>query len=191
MLEKTPAVVGHVLEGVRPGLGKLVWADDAVEAPQSVVVESSAFAPDSPIPERYTADGEGLSPPIAWRDLPPAAAEVVLIVEDADSPTPRPLLHLLAWGLPAGPVSLAEGVFPSRGRDGLFVSVARNSFRKTQYLAPDPPPGHGPHRYVFQVFALDHPLSFDAHAQKHEVVQAMRGHVLARGRLVGLYERKG
>jgi hypothetical protein len=191
MLEKTPAVLGHLLERVRPGMDKLVWAHDHAQAPDSITVESEAFANETPIPVRYTADGEGLSPPIAWRDLPPAAAEVVLIVEDADSPTPVPLLHLIAWGLPGGPVSLPEGAFPSPGGPGRFHSVGRNSFRKPQYLPPDPPPGHGHHRYVFQVFALDHPLGLREHADKHDLVEALEGRVLARGRLIGLYERPG
>jgi Raf kinase inhibitor-like YbhB/YbcL family protein len=191
MLEKTPAPIGHLLERVRPGMDKLVWAHDGLQAPESITVESEAFADDTPIPARYTDDGEGLSPPLAWSGLPPAAAEVVLIVEDADSPTPVPLLHGLAWRLPAGPARLAEGDLPSPAGPGRFTALAKNSFGKAQYLPPDPPTGHGRHRYVFQVFAVDHPLDVKDDASKHEVIDAMTGHVLARGRLVGLYERAG
>ncbi len=191
MLEKVPAPLGHLLERVRPGMRKLVWADEGLEAPESITVESEAFPGDTLIPARYTEDGEGISPPLAWRDLPPAAAEVVLIVEDADSPTPAPLLHLLAWGLPAGPLRLAEGDLPSKAGPGRFTTVGKNSFRQARWLAPDPPTGHGHHRYVFQVFAVDHPLRLNEHAEKRDLLEALRGHVLARGRLVGLYERAG
>jgi Raf kinase inhibitor-like YbhB/YbcL family protein len=191
MLEKTPAPIGHLLEGVRPGMEKLMWEDDALQAPDSISVVSEAFANDTPMPARYTADGEGLSPPIGWRDLPPAAAEVVLIVEGADSPTPIPVLHLIAWGLPAGPASLPEGAFPSKSHPGRFGALGRNSFRKAEYLPPDPPPGHGHHRYVFQVFAVDRKFDLRPDTNKEELLRALDGHVLARGRLVGLYERAG
>jgi Raf kinase inhibitor-like YbhB/YbcL family protein len=191
MLEKTPAALGHLLDRVRPGMEKLVWAKDEVQAPEVITVQSEAFGDGAPIPVRFTADGEGAFPPLAWRDLPPAAAEVVLIVEDADSPTPIPLLHALAWGLPAGPVRLAQGALPSQAGPGSIDTVGLNSLRKRQWLAPDPPPGHGPHRYVFQVFAVGHPLKFEKPPEKHDLIEALRGHVLARGRLIGLYERKG
>ena len=189
MLEKTPAPIGHLLEKIRAGMEKLVWEDETLHAPDSIVVTSEAFAPDTPIPVRYTADGEGLSPPLAWRDLPPAAAEVVLIMEGADSPTPIPVLHLIAWGLPAGQASLPEGALPSRRHPGRIHTVGKNSLRKSEYLPPDPPTGHGHHRYVFQLFAVDHALDLRRDTDKDAILRALRGHVLARGRLVGLYER--
>ncbi len=61
----------------------------------TIEVASLAFADHAPIPARYTADGDGLSPPLAWRALPPEASAVVLLVEDADSPTPNPLVHAI------------------------------------------------------------------------------------------------
>jgi Raf kinase inhibitor-like YbhB/YbcL family protein len=189
MLEKTPAPIGHLLERVRAGMEKLVWENETLQAPDSIVLTSEAFEPDTPIPARYTADGKGCSPPLAWKDLPPAAAEVVLIVEDADSPTPIPLLHLIAWGLPAGQATLADGALPSKGHRGRFLTVGKNSFRRTEYLPPDPPTGHGHHRYVFQLFAVDHPLDLRRDTDKDAILRALRGHVLARGRLVGLYGR--
>lgn len=189
MLEKTPAPIGHLLDRLRSGMDKLMWENETLQAPDSIVVTSDAFASDTPIPARYTADGEGLSPPLAWRDLPPAASEVALIVEDADSPTPIPLLHLIAWGLPAGQASLPEGALASKGHAGRFRTVGKNSFRKREYLAPDPPTGHGHHRYVFQIFAVDRPLELRHDCDKDAIVRALCGHVLARGRLVGLYQR--
>jgi hypothetical protein len=57
------------------------------------------------------------------------------------------------------------------------------------YLPPDPPSGHGPHRYVFQIFALDTRLDFEKPPGRGALLEAMRGHVLAKGLHIGLYER--
>lgn len=94
MLEKLPVAVGRALRGVRPGLDELVYDDAGLAGvPECLEVESGAFAPEGAIPRVYTADGEGTSPPLAWRGVPEAARALVLLVEDADSPTPQPLVH--------------------------------------------------------------------------------------------------
>ena len=94
MLEKLPDIVGHALRGQRAGLDKTAFmAVDLRGGMASIVVASLAFADHAPIPERYTADGEGVSPPLQWSGVPEQAASVLLIVEDADAPTPNPLVH--------------------------------------------------------------------------------------------------
>jgi phosphatidylethanolamine-binding protein (PEBP) family uncharacterized protein len=84
---------------------------------------------------------------------------------------------------------IPEGEFASPGRDGLDEVLGRNSFLAAEWLPPDPPTGHGPHLYVFQMFALDRKLDFDNHPGRGEVVKAMKAHVLAKGLLIGTYER--
>ena len=129
--------------------------------------------------------------------MPAGAAEVVVLIEDADSPTPAPLVHTLLLGLPGRDGALAAGELKSPGGEGRPHRLGRNSFLKAEYLPPDPPTGHGPHRYVVQVFALDAPLSLgdgslslgDAPG-RGAVVEAMAGHVLAKGTLTGTYERR-
>jgi hypothetical protein len=184
MLEKLPHQVGAALHGVRAGFAKIASEDVAFAGvPATLRRTSPAFEDGGAIPPRFTQDGAKVSPPLAWSGAPPQTARLVLIAEDPDAPTPAPLTHLVAWNLPAGDGKAEEGDFAAG--DGL----GRNSFLHPGYLPPDPPPGHGPHRYVFQLFALDQPLDLDGEPGKGAVVEAMYGHVLATGRLIGTYQR--
>src|SRR6185295_13476540 len=115
MLEKLPDLIGHALRGQRAGLDKTAYhAVDLRGGMAALSVGSLAFADHAPIPERYTADGEGVSPPLHWSGVPAAAASVLLIVEDADSPTPQPLVHAIVVALPSGDGALQEAALPSR-----------------------------------------------------------------------------
>lgn len=191
MLEKLPHIVGVALKGVRPGLERIVAArPEIADVPDTIRVASPAFADGGPIPTLYTEDGDAISPPIGWSGVPPRAASVVLVIEDADSPTPAPLVHALVWSLPGRDGELPEGALPSEAASGDESIMGRNSFLGAEYLAPDPPPGHGPHRYAVQVFALDTSLVFEGHPGRGALVEAMRGHVVAKGVLVGTYERE-
>ena len=190
MLEKLPAGLGHALRGVRAGFEKIVSEDAMFEGVADTIrLESRAFEDGGLIPSRFTADGPGLSPPLAIGDVPSGARSLVLIVEDPDAPSPEPFTHLLSFDLPPDIGELPEGLFRSPRHEGLEEDLGKNSFHKAAYLPPDPPNGHGPHLYVFQVFALDRPLSFEHPPSRKAVAEAMRGHVLAKGWLVGTYER--
>jgi hypothetical protein len=145
---------------------------------------------------RFTADGAGLWPPLDWSGVPADAEAVVILVEDADSPTPQPLVHAIVWDLPGNDGSLAEGALPSASGGSLAAtrnaagdSMGRNSYLSARYLPPDPPPAHGLHRYVFQVFALDRVLRFDAPPGRSALLNAIRDHVIAKGMLIGSYQR--
>ena len=189
MLEKLPDAIGHVLRGQRAGLEKTAFQSVDLRAGMAqIVVTSLAFADHAPIPARYTADGAGVSPPLQWRGVPPGAASLVLIVEDADAPTPHPLVHAIVVDLAAADGALAEGAMPSRDHEGSDVRIGRNSYLQAAWLPPDPPPGHGVHRYVFQVFALAGG-AFDATPGREAVLDAIREHGLASGCLIGTYER--
>ena len=190
MLEKVPSVIGKLLRRARPGEEELAYHDPAVaDAPCTIEVTSTAFADEGPLPLNCTDDGEKLSPPLAWRGVPSQAEAVVLIVEDADSPTPSPLVHAILWDLPGEDGSIAEGDLDGPTSVGEGHSLGKNSFKKAEYLPPDPPKGHGRHRYCFQVFALDQRLDFDHPPSRRDLLDAMAGHVLAKGCLVGVYER--
>jgi Raf kinase inhibitor-like YbhB/YbcL family protein len=190
MLEKLPDVIGHALHGVRAGLDAIVFNTLGLrEGMASIAMSSLAFADHGPLPARYTADGEGVSPPLQWSGLPAGTVSAVLLVEDADSPTPSPLVHAIVVGLPADDGALAEGALPSADHEGIGLGVGRNSYLQAAWLPPDPPPGHGVHRYAFQLFALDGAPSFSATPGRDEVIDALRAHAIASGLLIGTCER--
>ena len=194
MLENVPAAVGHALGSIRPGMGKLVYAHADLAAPETLRVTSEAFADGGAMPARFTDDGAKVSPPLRFGGLPSGARSLALVVEDADSPTPAPLCHALVWGIVA-----AEGTgFQEAALDGDAMPttrsgaiVGKNSFFKTGWLPPDPPTGHGAHRYAFQVYALDIMPDLEEGSGRGSVVDMLKGHILAKGLLVGTYERPG
>ena len=190
MLEKLPEVVGHVLRDRRAGLDKLVFNRSGLRTGLGLLqVTSLAFADHAAIPERYTADGEGLSPPLAWTGVPAGAGSIALIVEDADAPTGEPLVHAIVVDLPAADGSLHDGALKSPGHDGDDVHEGRNSYLRAGWLPPDPPPGHGEHRYAFQVFALAPGEAFHGTPGRDALLEAIRQRGLASGLLVGTYAR--
>ncbi|MEO8524100.1 MAG: YbhB/YbcL family Raf kinase inhibitor-like protein [Caldimonas sp.] len=190
MLEKLPDIVGHALRGQRAGLDKTAFhAVDLRGGMASITVTSLAFADHAPIPERYTADGAGVSPPLQWHGLPAGAASMLLIVEDADAPTPSPLVHAIVVDLEAGDGAMAEAALPSHDHPGAGLKVGLNSYLKASWMPPDPPPGHGVHRYVFQVFALEAGATFSDEPGREAVLDAISAHGLASGCLIGTYER--
>ncbi|MEO5843897.1 MAG: YbhB/YbcL family Raf kinase inhibitor-like protein [Caldimonas sp.] len=190
MLEKLPDAVGHALRGQRAGLDKTAFqAVDLRAGMAALTVSSLAFVDHAPIPERYTADGPGLSPPLQWFGVPPDAASLVLIVEDADAPTPQPLVHAIVVDLEPADAAFAEGALPSDDNEGSGLHVGRNSYLQAAWLPPDPPPGHGVHRYAFQLFALTAGAAFEGTPGRDAVLVAIREHGLASGCLIGTYER--
>ncbi len=110
MLEKLPAGVGQVLQDVRAGLDEIT-AHDArfIDVTASFEVHSTDFVDEGSLPVECTADGAGRSPAQAWGRLPGRSRALALIVEDADSPTPHPLVHAIAWNLPVEQGSLSRG----------------------------------------------------------------------------------
>jgi Raf kinase inhibitor-like YbhB/YbcL family protein len=188
MLEHLPARLGHALRGVRPGLDKLMINDVAIAGSLALAVRSRAFVDGGELPLRYTADGDGLSPPIEWQGVPGATRSVAVVIEDADSPTPRPLVHGIVWNLPGEDGVLGEGVLNAMAVTG-SPDLGRNSYLQHAYLPPNPPPGHGRHQYAFQVFALDRAPSRGEAPGRGKLLDLLRGHALASGLLVGTYRR--
>ncbi|MBO9641849.1 MAG: YbhB/YbcL family Raf kinase inhibitor-like protein [Pseudacidovorax sp.] len=190
MLEKLPGAIGQALSGVRAGLDDIVFNTVGLRAGHGTLqLTSLAFGDHAPIPQRYTADGEGVSPPLAWTGVPAGTAELVLIVEDADSPTPHPLVHAIAVDLPPEDGHLAEGAWPSPDHEGLALHAGRNSYLQAAWLPPDPPPGHGPHRYAFQLYALAEGEALGETPGRDALVEAIRARAVASGLLIGTYER--
>jgi Raf kinase inhibitor-like YbhB/YbcL family protein len=190
MLEKLPESVGEVLQNRRAGLENTVYhrLTNLIDKAR-VHVRSAAFGAGQPIPTAYTADGDGISPPLEWTGIPNSAASIVVIVEDADSPTSRPLVHAIIVNLDKSKSSLVEGALSSPDHRGTGLQAGRNSYLSHAWLPPDPPPAHGVHRYVFQVFALRSGAAFSTTPGRQEVFAAISDRAVGAGLLIGTYER--
>lgn len=189
MLEHIPHWLGSALKGLRAGANKLAIVQPELGSFEVLHLASPAFANGGRLPERFTADGEGVSPPLFWTGVPEGTECLALIVEDPDAPAPQPLVHAVIWGLPVdgdlkeGAIR-ADGVGDVEGKD-----VGRNSYLGEGWLPPDPPTGHGPHNYAFQLFALGGGCEIGDNPGRSALVKAMAGHVLAAGLLTGVYSR--
>jgi len=179
MLDKIPSSAGRALGSLRAGPESLVFNDAALaRVPARIDVMSPAFIDGGMLPERFTADGSGISPPLEWRGAPLTTAELILLIEDPDAPMAHPLMHAIAWKLHGAGGSIVEGAL-----------AGRNCYMLRNYLPPDPPSGHGIHHYAFELFALDGPARFEAAPDRESLIEMLKEHAIAKGMLVGRYER--
>jgi Raf kinase inhibitor-like YbhB/YbcL family protein len=189
MLEKLPESIGHALIHQRAGMENVVYNQlHRQRAVARIDLHSRAFVFNGPLPTRCTADGDGVSPPLDW-DKVPGTASLALIVEDADSPTPHPWVHAIAIGLESVNGSMEEGALSGSVPEGAALRIGQNSFLSHAWLPPDPPRGHGVHRYVFQLFALrPGPVLHDAPGRK-AFIDLVLDRAVGVGCLIGTYDR--
>jgi Raf kinase inhibitor-like YbhB/YbcL family protein len=190
MLEILPESIGHAFIHQRAGMENVVYNRLYHERKTArLELRSPAFAFNARIPARFTADGDGISPPLRWDHLPGEADSLALIVEDADAPTPHPLVHAIVVDLKAEDGELEEGALNSEHHRGVGLETGRNSFFKHAWLPPDPPPGHGEHRYVFQMFALRAGPLLSQFCGRGEFIDAVLERAVGVGCVIGTYER--
>jgi len=138
------------------------------------------------IPQKYTCDGEDVSPALDWTGLPSETKSLALIVDDPDAPDPAAprmtWVHWVLYNIPPSANALEEGVttLPSGTREGL------NDWKRTGYGGPCPPVGR--HRYYFKLYALDTVLPDPGHLTKTVLEEDMRGHILGDAQLIGTYQ---
>jgi Raf kinase inhibitor-like YbhB/YbcL family protein len=144
-------------------------------------IASTAFSQNGMIPPKYTCDGADVNPPLAIGKVPDSAKTLALIVDDPDAPR-GVWVHWVVWNLGPGTKEIPEKSVPQGALQGT------NDFRKQSYGGPCPP--SGTHRYFFKLYALDTVFSLKAGATKHDLEEAMKGHVIAEAQLVGRYGRK-
>jgi Raf kinase inhibitor-like YbhB/YbcL family protein len=152
----------------------------------TLTISSPSFSQGDSIPKKHTCDAADASPQLAWSGAPSATRSFALIADDPDAPVGT-WVHWVYYDLPATAAGLPENVSkvdapPTGGHQG------RNDFRRIGYGGPCPPPGK-PHRYFFKLYALDRTLDLKPGASKKEVEQAMQGHILVQGELMGKYGR--
>jgi Raf kinase inhibitor-like YbhB/YbcL family protein len=157
---------------------------ERAETGGEIAVTSPQIQADAAIPARHTAYGDGISPALRWSPVN-GAVSYVLLVEDPDAPKPQPFVHWLAWNIPPGANELPEGI-PQTARPDTVQGMCQglNGQGRAGYFGPRPPQGDKPHHYHFQLFALDRSLSLPDDADRDDVLAAMGGRVLAKGRLL-------
>ena len=159
----------------------------AKEPAMSIQITSTAFSEGQPIPQKYTCQGGNFSPPLAWTNTPPNSKSFALIVDDPDAPAGT-WVHWVLYDLPATAAGLAENTSKSpQLPDG--AKQGSNGSHGIGYEGPCPPPGK-PHRYFFKLYALDTLLDLKPGLTKKDLLEAMEGHVLAEGQLMGTYQRR-
>lgn len=146
-----------------------------------IELRSPGFSGNTMIPSRHTRSGDNTSPALEWSDLPDGTAELVLRVEDRDAPD-GPFTHWLVTGIDPATNGVDEGSEPPG-------TVWPNSFGERRYDGPEPPIGDDPHRYFFEVVALDEPLALEPGAPEDELRKAVEGRKLAAGTLIGSFAR--
>lgn len=143
---------------------------------------SNAFHDGQAIPAQFTCDGASQSPALSWGEPPPGTRSFALVIDDPDAPSGT-FRHWGAYDIPASACSIAAGQ-----RIGTEVN---NDKGTSGYTGPCPPTGNGPHHYHFKLFALDVArLNLGPNAKIADVENAAGMHAIAKGELIGTYERK-
>ena len=147
---------------------------------------STAFSEGGMIPAQYTCNGPDISPPLNWEDVPEQTKSLALIADDPDAPVGT-WVHWVLYNLPADTHELQEDlpktkVLPNGAMQGT------NDFRKIGYGGPCPP--GGTHRYFFKLYALDELVDLNPGARKKDLLDAMKGHILAECQLMGKFSRR-
>ncbi|MBO0840393.1 MAG: YbhB/YbcL family Raf kinase inhibitor-like protein [Sciscionella sp.] len=182
-------VLGKLLKNRRAGQDGLAWNAPNLAGPDTLTLRSPDFAHEASIPTAHTSKrigGKDLSPALSWSPAPADTVRLLLVVEDPDVPISTPAVHCMAL-LDPSMTALEQGALDAKNpSDG--VRILRSTISRG-YQGPAPIKGHGPHRYVFQLFALGTPIDGDVLDAKPRTLLAAARNVLARGRLDGFYER--
>jgi Raf kinase inhibitor-like YbhB/YbcL family protein len=155
----------------------------------SFALTSTAFSNGGKIPSKYTCEGDDLSPPLSWTDVPEGTKSLALIVDDPDAPDParpqRVYVHWVVYNISPNAAGFGERASPNAMPSGAVTGV--NDFNTSEWGGPCPPIGR--HRYFFKLYALDTMLHGLSRATKKDLESAMHGHILAQAELMGTYQK--
>jgi Raf kinase inhibitor-like YbhB/YbcL family protein len=155
----------------------------------SLALTSTAFSNGGKIPSKYTCEGDNLSPPLSWTDVPEGTKSLALLVDDPDAPDPerprRVYVHWVVYNISPTVAGFGEGASPKAMPSGSITGV--NDSRTSEWDGPCPPIGR--HRYFFKLYALDTMLHGLSRATKKDLESAIHGHILGQAELMGTYQK--
>jgi Raf kinase inhibitor-like YbhB/YbcL family protein len=151
-----------------------------------IQLSTTSFTPGGTIPRKFTCSGADVSPELSWAAPPAGTKSIALIVDDPDAPVGT-WNHWLLYNLPPSAHSLPENQ-PHTAELANGALHGKNDFGKIGYNGPCPPPGK-PHRYFFRLYALDIKLDLKAGADRRTLDEALKGHIVAQGEVMGTFGR--
>ena len=164
-------------------------ADAQMKGENTMILTSQDFENQGMIPKKHTCDGKDISPALAWSGVPSGAKSLALIVDDPDAPDPaapqRTWVHWVLYNIPVTSNSLAQGINNKALPKGTLEGL--NDWGRTGYGGPCPPIGR--HRYFHKLYALDIVLPDLKEPTKAKLEAAMKGHVISKAELIGLYQK--
>lgn len=164
------------------GSGEDVLPGEAEGRREQMELESDTFEDGEMLPQRCAHDGDNISPQLSWDLVPEEAQELALLCRDPDAPE-APFTHWVLTGIDPSITDMDEDTVPPGTMPGL------NDFGEVGWGGPEPPAGDPAHRYVFTLLASAVPLDLGPDATAEELLEAIDEDLLARGELVGLYQR--
>jgi len=166
----------------------------AADMSDTITVSSTAFANHDMVPLTNSAYGDNVSPQLSWSDLPEGTVQLALVMDDPVVPMPQPFVHWVAYNIPADageiPGSLIKEpvVTGVAGLEGMINGL--NGIRQAGYFGPRPPVDGKLHAYHFRLYALDAALNLPEGLNKETLLEAIDGHIIGTGMLMGHYEQK-
>lgn len=162
-----------------------VLGDSAME---SLMISSKNFTEGQRLPVDFTCDGKDHSPQLSWDNVPSGVKSFSIICDDPDAPS-KTWVHWIVFNIPSSVNEVPEGVLKS-DLNVMGALLGRNDFKRLEWGGACPPKGHGVHHYNFTVYALDTTLDLLEGASRAEIDQAMEGHIVTSGKLLGTYSRE-
>lgn len=169
----------------------------AQDIPETITVTSSVFDHHGTVPEANSAYGANTSIDLNWSNLPAGTVQLAVICDDPKvvelGMMPEPFVHWVVYNIPASAAGLPAGmpVAAEVNLSGLAGTInGLNGTSRAGYFGPRPPANGQLHAYHFRVFAIDADLDLEPGLNKASLLEAIDGHVLATGMLMGHYERK-
>jgi Raf kinase inhibitor-like YbhB/YbcL family protein len=158
-------------------------------SPSGIELSSPAFSEGGKIPETFSEYGDKVSPPLQWKSVS-GAKSYVLIVEDPDAATAKPVVHWVAWNIAGDLGAVPQGLQKQpRLTEPEGILQGKNTHGSIGYFGPRPPVGDPDHHYHFQILALDKKLDVLPGSDRDTVLEAAKGSVIAKGELVGVFSQ--